>query len=132
MGKKEDKRLCWNCDGNVTFDLSQCPYCGVTLESVEESNPFATPFNEKSRSMPSEPMQGREEEKGAVHKKPSNALLLILPGASLALFGAFIMLFAEDGILTLSWKENLAYFYLLSGIPLLAMGWRALKKHDGD
>ncbi len=31
MGKKNDKKLCWNCDGNVPLQMDQCPYCGVDL-----------------------------------------------------------------------------------------------------
>ncbi|MEZ5315297.1 MAG: hypothetical protein R3E91_03685 [Chlamydiales bacterium] len=52
MTKKNDKLLCWNCDGNVSLHLQQCPYCGVNLshpsENIEEErNPFqnfANPF----------------------------------------------------------------------------------------
>ena len=35
MGKKDEKRLCWNCDGYVHFYLDKCPYCSVSLVNPE-------------------------------------------------------------------------------------------------
>ena len=29
--KKNDKRLCWSCEGNVSHHVTQCPYCGVDV-----------------------------------------------------------------------------------------------------
>lgn len=29
------KMLCWNCDGNVTKETDNCPYCGVYLHGAE-------------------------------------------------------------------------------------------------
>lgn len=31
MTKKNEKRLCWNCEGAISPHLTQCPYCGVEL-----------------------------------------------------------------------------------------------------
>ncbi len=48
--KKNDKRLCWNCEGNVSHHVAQCPYCGVDVRQPvardEESlfKGFASPF----------------------------------------------------------------------------------------
>lgn len=31
MKKTSKKRLCWNCEGNVSVDAETCPYCGVSV-----------------------------------------------------------------------------------------------------
>jgi hypothetical protein len=31
MNKKNEKHLCWNCEGNVSHHIAQCPYCGVDV-----------------------------------------------------------------------------------------------------
>lgn len=31
MSKKNDKRLCWNCDGGISPHFEHCPYCGVSV-----------------------------------------------------------------------------------------------------
>ena len=59
---KNDKRLCWNCEGNVSHHLTQCPYCGVDVSKPvardEESlfKGFASPFqNVPQRGIPQPP-----------------------------------------------------------------------------
>lgn len=40
------KKLCWNCDGHVSFEAESCPYCGSHLEKgleIESSNTKAPP-----------------------------------------------------------------------------------------
>ncbi len=58
MTKKNDKRLCWNCEGNVSHHITQCPYCGVDVtkppardESTVFKN-FASPFQTAPKAEP--------------------------------------------------------------------------------
>jgi hypothetical protein len=50
MTKKNEKRLCWNCEGNISQHISQCIYCGVDLTQPMVRNEenvfkgFTTPF----------------------------------------------------------------------------------------
>lgn len=163
MTKKNEKRLCWNCDGSVSLHLAQCPYCGVDLthaqEEEGENNPFQgfeNPFQSSSyvdESIPKPPFAGvlnqdipvsEEEwhqslnEEGESSKKEEEhvplttrremvALLLLLPGVVFFLFGLALLLFSSNGVLTLEWKQNFAFFYFLGAIPLLVLGWRALR-----
>ncbi len=139
MGKKNDKRLCWNCDGTVPFDLSSCPYCGVNLEPFHASS-FEAAL--KTKALSESPVAGALAQPVALQKEPvpvpqdgrreSKALILLIPGATLALFGLILLLFAKNGTLTLSWKSNFAYLYLLGGAPLLYLGWRSLKSSESD
>lgn len=158
MTKKNDKRLCWNCDGNVSHHFSQCPYCGVDLNHppAEEENPFnqgfASPFQssgdpvvpqppyarsqhqdfsvseeEWKKSLNEEKTPQQEEDASPTTKKEMVALLLLLPGVVFFLFGLALVFFSHDGMLTLKWNQHFAYFYFLGAVPLLYLGWRALR-----
>lgn len=145
MNKKNEKKLCWNCEGSVSLHLEQCPYCGVEVNQIPENPPFASPFQtvQNSNATPKPPYQNfdvsheewnnaleaGEEEQEVYHstKKEMIALLLLLPGIVFFLFGFMLIFFSSDGILTLHWNQSFAYFYFLGAVPLLYLGWRALR-----
>lgn len=41
------KKLCWNCDGHVSFDADSCPYCGSQLNKKEGKDNLSPPFQEE-------------------------------------------------------------------------------------
>lgn len=155
MNKKNDKRLCWNCDGDVSRNLSRCPYCGVDLSSPQPSaetpTKFVSPFQKayQDESVPKPPYQtqdfsvtkdewnraleGGEDEGEAeqphepTRRKEIIALLLLIPGVVFLLFGLALTFFSHEGTLTLQWNQSFAAFYYLGAIPLLILGWRALR-----
>lgn len=155
MAKKNDKKLCWNCDANVGIHFEDCPYCGVNLAKGEEekipSLKRKTPFGptEKSDNIPKPPYaskfsgdtsasdeewrKGPDQQTDEMQEVVSNknelfALLLLLPGIVFFLFGLILMLFSHDGTLTLRWSDHFAYLYFIGAIPLIFIGWRFLKK----
>lgn len=158
MSKKNEKRICWNCDGDVPLHRSHCLYCGVDLmhppsakevNSKELGSPFqSSPISQEP--LPKSPYSDlfsqdisvtEEEWKDALDKEASKeeekktssttrefvALSLFLPGIVFFLFGLLLLFFARDGVLTLSWNRSLSLFYFLGSIPLVYLGWRALK-----
>lgn len=155
---KNDKRLCWNCEGNVSYHISQCPYCGVDLNQPTPQNEsqlfkgFASPFqsaqrqdipqppyakvNSVSEMECSAPFHEKKEEikeeseeiTAFSTKREMIALLLLLPGVVFFLFGLALILFSNEGILTLQWNQNVAYFYFIGCAPLLYLGWRAFQR----
>lgn len=159
MNKKNDKRLCWNCDGDVSQHLNQCPYCGVDLLAAPSQNEsqtpfrdFASPFQRSSQNYEDVPQppyartqefavtdeewqKSLDEEEGGNHeesgsyttKKELVALLLLLPGIVFLLFGAALFFFSKEGVLVLRWNQGLASFYLVGAVPLIYLGWRALR-----
>lgn len=146
MSEKGEKKLCWNCDGYVGVQLSECPYCAAPLKSPvsEHSNlapeglkaikkePVAKDFSvsqqewEEALSKPNAPLD-RENEKQFSTKKEMAAFLLLLPGVVFFLFGLALVFFSNDGILRLQWNQSFAYFYLLGAAPLLYLGWRTFR-----
>ena len=55
-------------------------------------------------------------------------MLLLLPGAFFLLFALVLLLFSQDGALTLSWKASHWMAYLCVGLPMLFMGYRSLNR----
>lgn len=142
--KKNEKRLCWNCDGDVSLHLDECPYCAVDLNNPQEKKiPYqglGSPFQQApSSSLPKQDdlSVSDDEWKKALDENPDDtaksttrseviALLLLLPGVVFCLFGLLLLLFSDDGTLTLHWNQNMAYFYFLGAVPLIFLGWRAV------
>lgn len=151
MGKKNEKRLCWNCLGSVSAALNQCPYCGVDLETVEDSastTELSSPFQRRAfeEEVSMTPPYGatqefavsedewnkamENEQSGPAAQNEKNemmGLLLLLPGVVFALFGLALMFFSQGGVLSLQWKESFSYYFLAGAAPLLYLGWRSLK-----
>lgn len=55
------KKLCWNCEGNVSFQEENCPYCGVYLSPSDENtldeeveDLFAPPYRTEGEEEESE------------------------------------------------------------------------------
>jgi hypothetical protein len=144
MGKKNDKRLCWNCDGYIEFEFEKCPYCGCNLNqppsqahksSLDESvlNPpypaiskeFAVTKEEWDQALDESGEEKRPEEKG--YRNDLVAMIMLLPGVMFILFALALFLFSSEGVLQLQWKASFAYFYLMGAIPLLVFGFRSLR-----
>ncbi len=143
MTKKNEKRLCWNCDGSVSHHLTLCPYCGVDLtQKPDNGSPFKSFVSAKSpfemavseeewkKALEEEkevPPKEKQEESQKETKQEMTALLLLLPGIVFLLFGLALILFSHDGVISLRWNQNVAYFYLIGALPLLYLGWRTFR-----
>lgn len=165
MSKKNDKKLCWSCEGKVELDADRCPYCaadlaiaasGVKLSNTSSfSAAMAAPYAMMAQASMEEPpvppyagfnsitasnkeweesLQGEakvkeKQEKTSLpeEKKEMFALLLLLPGIVFLLFGIALLLFSKEGVFTLRWQQNFSYFYFIGALPLLYLGYKALK-----
>lgn len=152
MSTAGKKKLCWNCEGNVSREASNCPYCGVYLhrdqdeeidiedDEEEELAPIyrsVSPEN-NSTAIPQAPYsapqpatrQENEAKPSSVQAEWKNTfipLLLLLSGSFFLLFGLTLFLFSHNGFLTLQWKESYWPFYLIAALPLLYFGWNDLQ-----
>ena len=146
------KKLCWNCEGNVSVAEENCPYCGVSvrppsLEGV--SNNFTPPYQmahtAKNQTIPPSPYAPQIHEESKIEEEKENnqvssslptgefknvliPMLFLLAGSVFFLFGMVLLLFSQNGLFKLSWNGNLWYLYLLVSVPLLFIGWMALQK----
>lgn len=51
-------------------------------------------------------------------------LLFMMMGSIFFLFGAVLLLFSQDGTLTLQWRESDGLFFFCAALPLIFFGWR--------
>lgn len=153
MSSNLKKKLCWNCEGRVSFSQENCPFCGVYLSPTENTkghanesqlvppykmaaedegvpaSPYAqdqSPKKTSEKALPQEALQemGEKDE----FKQLVIAMCALIIGSGLALFGLVLFLFSQDGALLLRWEASYWYAYLVLAVPMLAIGWRSLQK----
>jgi hypothetical protein len=80
MSTKPKKKMCWNCEGRVTFQDENCPYCGVYLSPLNEG---ATEDKEDLFAPPYRMGGIEEEEEQAVplapYTAPQEAVAVAIP-----------------------------------------------------
>jgi len=151
MSAVPKKKLCWNCDGNVSIAMDNCPYCGVYLQPEEERTFWNTSSSQKTQDLPApvykihEPEEQVEEasleteveEEAPVSetlfsfakiKQDTFAALFLMSGSLFFLFSVLLLLFSQDGKLTLEWSGDLWIYFLIVSTPLLYFGWKSLQK----
>lgn len=154
MNHHEKKKLCWNCEGSVSFAEETCPYCGVSvvpafLEGAEVE--FAPPYKmveEKYSEIPKSPFALHDEKDDVdvdesyeplkevisseqdvdEFKRVAIAVTLLLSGSVFFLFSVALGLFSHHGIFTLHWDASYWFVYTILAVPLLLFGWRSLMK----
>jgi hypothetical protein len=129
MNPKKNKKLCPHCEGEIDKDALYCLYCGADLGS----NLTLTPKDEIPQPLYRSMHQESYEESAIDDDKQEESALnfsmpVILSATLLIVFGLFLLIFSTDGTLTLTWDASFWFVYLLVGFPLLAFGWKLLKK----
>lgn len=146
------KKLCWNCEGRVSLEEENCPYCAVYLglapdENGESKDVFAPPYRlveTDEENIPASPYVTEKDEETTTEEKVDFSvakadlkevvlpLSLLSAGSLFLLFGLILLVFSERGVLTLSWNGDYWYFYLAFALPMLFFGWRALQRFDNE
>lgn len=156
MKAKSKKKLCWNCEGSVSLQVENCPYCGVYVspENEGKDNLFAPPYSsqletkqdipvppyalnnttaEETTSLQDDDLQESEDEKTSDEvvdqiKDFIQPMILLLAGTVFFIFGLTLLLFSHEGVFTLKWNGNYWFLYLLISLPMLGFGWITLQK----
>ena len=143
------KKLCWNCEGRVSLAEENCPYCAVYLgpapdENGESKDILAPPYRlveSEDETVPASPYASeKEEEEEEVDLSVAKAdikevvlpLSLLSAGTLFFLFGLVLLVFSNQGVLTLTWNGDYWYFYLIFALPMLFFGWRSLKRFEKE
>jgi hypothetical protein len=155
MSALPQKKLCWNCEGNVAREIDNCPYCGVYLQAVEGqedeslwSPSYRFPKEDHDKNIPAplyqsskvEPVPQIKEEESIQHspviwkqiQTDVLPLLLLMSGSIFFLFGTILLLFAYPGTLTLQWKGEYSFYFLFLSLPALYFGWKWLQEMEAD
>lgn len=152
--KLKKKKLCWNCEGQVSFQQENCTFCGVYLNPLDEAEKedalFAPPYrledNEDESQIPLSPYANREEapslesQPTAVPHTESTSLIqgiliplvLLLSGSVFLIFSLALMLFARKGLFTLHWDGTYWFIYLIAGVFMLGFGAYTLQNLKED
>jgi hypothetical protein len=155
MKAKPKKKLCWNCEGNVSLQIENCPYCGVYVSpgNEDKENLFSPPYGpqvENKQDIPTPPyavnshtlegsttaqdsdLQETEDEKALDEiveiKHFIQPLVLLLAGSVFFIFGLTLLLFSHQGVFSLKWNGNYWFLYLLISLPMIGFGWIALQR----
>lgn len=162
MAAQTKKKLCWNCEGRVSFQDENCPYCGVYIsplgvgENENKESLFSPPYKvdgqEEERHVPASPYPVNEEPEPTQTPEavvPSSSksenpflseevrtivlpLVLLLSGSAFFLFGIALLLFSQNGVFTLQWNGGSWYLFLLCALPMLFFGWRYLQQDNSE
>ncbi|WP_068468648.1 hypothetical protein [Candidatus Protochlamydia phocaeensis] len=158
MSAVPQKKLCWNCDGNVSKEIDNCPYCGVYLhagQEEEDASSWGFSSSSKKEEIPAPLYQvngdianstlssksEEEDEEASVSpasltlaqlKQDVFPLLLLMFGSVFFLFGIILLLFSQNGTLTLQWDSHYWPFFLLLSFPAIYLGWRFLHQMESE
>lgn len=134
MNPKKNKKLCPHCEGEIDKDALYCLYCGADLGSnltLTSKDEIPEPLYRTSQQESFQDSVLRDEQEDQEDQASSNlSMPIILSGTLLIVFGLFLLIFSDDGYLTLRWDASFWFVYLVIGLPLLAFGWKLLKKED--
>lgn len=156
MSAVPKKKFCWNCEENVAKEVEHCPYCGVYLHGVEINDDpvwnssYQIPST-KNEEIPSPLYQIKpdiqqnidEDDDSNVDNKTKPfawnplfdqlkqdlfPILFLMMGSIFFLFGIVLLLFSQNGTLTLQWQESHGLYFLFFAFPLIALGWKFLQQ----
>ena len=146
MSATPKKKLCWNCEGRVSFSEENCSFCGVylspssadfeevdsaktTSKGSEKTIPFDS-FNTDSNLERVENKENNANVDDALDQENDSgltALALLLAGSIFLIFGIILLTFSKQGTLTLKWDATYWYAYISIAAIFLAAGWRSSK-----
>lgn len=149
MNARPKKKLCWNCEGEVSLSVETCPYCGVSViglsldispeapippyrlvNPAQESSIHPSPY-EAEEEGDVEPIQEQASE-NIQSAKPDDStsvittIALLFVGSIFFIFGFALLLFSDEGYLSLHWNAAYWFIYLTVSCLLLALGFRKL------
>jgi hypothetical protein len=141
MKTNTKRKLCWNCEGNVSKEKEICPYCGVSLEigpiagtepngsgfkplfrnasPTSQNEVPQAPYSPGQENGSSEIVEAQEEEESLLATDASfsllqSTLLTLLAlqfGVILMIFGILLFLFSEKDGI-FSLQWHASYWYL--------------------
>lgn len=156
MSATPKKKLCWNCEGRVSLEEENCPYCAVYLGPAPNEkgggyDPLAPPYrlveSEEEQEVPPSPYAAHEptktgeqsaQEPVELETASSDLKRVVMPvamlsaGAMFFVFGLILFVFSEEGTFTLTWNGEHWYYYLVFALPMLFLGWRSLQNFEEE
>ncbi|MGZ3633930.1 MAG: hypothetical protein ACXWM7_06595 [Parachlamydiaceae bacterium] len=117
MSENTKKKLCWNCEGNVSLYEDTCPYCRASILPQIDSNQEENPTEKK---------ESTEGTSTAI------TMALLMGGTFFFLFGCLLYFFSEGDYFVLRWSNSYWFMYLLIALPMLYFGFQKLQHIPDD
>ena len=153
MNKLQKKKLCWNCESQVSIEEETCPICGVSVVpaylegtganfsppySMGAGTDFGIPRSPYETDASNSSLESEISEKKIEEGQPALdefkrvmiTVILLLTGSVFFIFSLALALFSRHGVFTLQWDGSYWFIYTLFAIPLLIIGWRSLMRLD--
>jgi len=148
MNANAQKKMCWNCDGNVQLEQDVCPYCQTTLDGMvggmTDGSMLYPNSRTQSKVIPATtfgPLINEEEEQAEEATSDANecslasmtgSLALMMSGIILFIFSTALCLFSHNGKLTLQWNSDYWLVYGAFACGLLYIGIRSMQRLEND
>jgi hypothetical protein len=141
-----NRKLCWDCGGEVPVQSKTCPFCGGAFPSDEERedrHAFGGIYDLSPPSDIPKPAYQIEEERAVIrprqnleeeidqHEQSKFQLLslsFLLPGISLLILSVVMFFFSSDGYLIIKIAASSTLFVLLFSVLLIYFGIRNYRK----
>jgi hypothetical protein len=152
MKPGERQKMCVNCNGKVSFEATECPYCATELapslqapsplfknQNIQDSlaalynPPYHIKTGEKENPAPKKQVTFTEPAPVVSMSEPEKvqdshrdfwALFALIVGGNLLTLGLMQFFFSDKGMLTLEWESSYWYLYCLISLPLFYLGFK--------
>ncbi len=116
MLENDKKKLCWNCEGNVSLEQEICPYCRASIvPSIDDGQEANVHLEE-------------EETQGDKGSFIATTMGLLMGGTFFFIFGLLLFFFSNNGYFVLRWSDSYWFLYLCVALPMIYFGVLNLKK----
>ncbi len=114
MIDNERRKMCWNCEANISFEADICPYCRASII------PLMNDIQENHHDE-------HEEEDDTTFQNDEGSLVtmtmaLLMGGSFFFLFGLLLFFFSNNGYFVLRWSDSYWFLYLFVALPMLYFG----------
>lgn len=128
------KKSCWNCETGVLVSQENCISCGVYLSPFSPSETgqiFIPPYRTSKEEEENEDFIPHDSNKIKENEEENSktiifSITLLILGSLFLLLSLLMLVFAENGRLTLSWNANYWYLYFFFSPIFLFFGWKKL------
>lgn len=117
MDENSKRKLCWNCEGNISLQEVVCPYCRASVIPTTETN---TEENNE---------EDDDTDRGTL---VATTMALLMGGTFFFLFGCLLYFFSEGEYFVLRWSNSYWFIYLLIALPMLYFGLQKLRELPDD
>lgn len=119
MLESDKRKMCWNCEGNISLEAEVCPYCRASI--IPSMNDLQLDKSEGAEEVEAEPDDG---------SLVAFTMALLMGGTFFLLFGLLLYFFSNNGYFVLRWSDSYWYVYLAVALPMLYFGIANLKQFN--